>query len=301
MKKLLLAFTLLVTSAQLHAAPDDDLGSLVNKGLAAMKAGEWEQALALNSEAVERFGGNTALQLYGPQFGNIVYRKGICELKLNKFEEAIKSFESTYKDFPNDAKNAKPGRNLFDKMALLKWGEAAMGAEDYDLAITQWKKFLEERDNVRDKYPQGAFHINMAICHYRLGKIPEGSEHLEIAINNKNSFPTPNDAIVSGFQSLVSAAITKQDEQVVLDFIKKNRGALIVPPYEMQRFSKLFMKLAGDAIAADMLKTALLLYQFVPATEVAIDDLRSRISAMGNLTRVADGPAASTRSNLRSS
>ena len=291
MKKLLLAFTLLVTSAQLHAAPDDDLGSLVNKGLAAMKAGEWEQALAFNAEAVERFGGNTALQLYGPQFGNVVYRKGICELKLNKFEEAIKSFEATYKDFPNDTKNAKPGRNLFDKMALLKWGEAAMGAADYELAITQWKKFLEERDKVRDKYPQGAFHINMAICHYRLGKIPEGSEHLEIAINNKDSFPTPNDAIVSGFQSLVSAAITSKDEPVILDFIAKNRGALIVPPFEMQRFSKLFMKLAGDAIGADMLKTALNLYQFIPATEVAIDDLRGRISAMGNLTRVADGPA----------
>ena len=176
-------------------------------------------------------------------------------------------------------------------MALLKWGEAAMGAGDYQLAITQWEKFLKERDKVRDDYPQGAFHINMAICHYRLGKIPEGSEHLEIAINNKNVFPTPNDAIVSGFQSLVAAAVSAKDEQVLLDFISKNRGALIIPPYEMQRFSKLFMKLGGDAIAAEMLKSAMSLYQFVPSTEVAIDDLRNRINAMGNLPRVADGGA----------
>ncbi len=297
MKKLILALTLLAAAFPTAAFSQDDLPTLANKGLAAMKAGEWEQALAFNQEAVERFGGKNALQLYGPQFGNIWFRKGISELRLNKFEEAMKSFEVTYKDFPNDGKKAGGG-NLFAKKALLKWGEAAMGAADYELAITQWKKFLEERDKVRDKYPQGAFHINMAICHYRLGNIPEGSEHLEIAINNKSTFPTPNDAIVSGFQSLVAACITKQDEQALLDFIAKNRGELIVPPYEMQTFSKLFMKLAGDAIAAEMLKTALSLYQFVPSTEVAIDDLRNRISDMGNLTRVVDGSARLDKSQL---
>ena len=290
MKKLILALTLAITSTHLSADPDDDLGSLVNKGLVAMKAGQWEEALAANAEAVERFGGNNPLVLFGPQFGNIWYRKGISELKLNKFDEAAKSFEVTYKDFPN-AGEVAGGGNLFEKMALLKWGEAAMGGEDYELAITQWKKFLEERDKNRDKYPQGAFHINMAICHYRLAKIPEGNEHLEIAIKNKNTFPTPNEAIVSGFQSLVTAAILKKDEQVVLDFIEKNRGALIVPPFEMQKFSKLFMKLAGDAIGAEMVKTALSLYHFVPSTEVAIGDLRNRLSAMGNLTRLADGPS----------
>ncbi len=291
MKTLLLALTFILTALPHAASAQDDLGTLVNKGLAAMKGGDWEQALALHSEAVERFGGNNALILYGAKFGDIFYRKGFSELKLGKFDEAMKSFEKTYTDFPNDEKNIAKGRNSFEKMALLKWGEAAMGAGDYELAISQWKKFLEERDPARDKYPQGAFHINMAISHYRLGNMAEGSEHLEIAITNKNSFPTPNDAIVSGFQSLVSAAIAKKDEQVVLDFIAKNRGALIVPPYEMQRFSKLFMKLAGDAIGAEMLRTAMSLYQFVPATGVAIDDLRAKISAMGNLSRVADGPA----------
>lgn len=297
MKTLILSLTLAVTSLHLSAAPDDDLGGLVNKGLAAMKQNQWEEALAFNQEAVERFGGKNALQLFGPQFGNIYYRKGICELKLNKFEEAAKSFEATYKDFPNAGK-AAGGGNLFEKMALLKWGEAAMGGGDYELAITQWKKFLEERDKARDSYPQGAFHINMAICHYRLEKIPEGNEHLEIAINNKATFPTPNDAIVSGFQSLVTAAITKQDEQVLLDFIGKNRGELIIPPYEMQQFSKVFMKLAGDAIAAEMQKTAVNLYQFVPSTQEAIDDLRNRINAMGNLTRAADGPARLDKGGL---
>ncbi len=297
MKKLILATFLLMTSAPLHAAPDDDVGSLVNKSLAAMKANEWQQALDLNKEAVDRFGGNNAMQLYGAQFGNIWYRKGICELKLKMFEEAAKSFETCYKDFPNDEKLGKPG-NMFNKMALLKWGEAAMGAGDFELAITQWKKFLEERDKAKDNYPQGAFHINMAVCHYRLGKIPDGNEHLEIAISNKMKFPTPNAAIVSGFQSLVAAAITAQDEQVLLDFIDKNRGELIVPPYEMHGFSKLYMKLAGDAIGADMTMSALNLYQFVPSTEVVIDDLRSKISALGSFPVLSVGTERLDKADL---
>lgn len=291
---------LLTSSLPLSAAEGDDLGALVNKGLAAMKAGQWEEALANNTEAVERYGKSlkTTLQLYGPQFGNIWYRKGISELKLNKFEDAMKSFETCYKDYPNGGDVPPGGGNLFNKQALLKWGEAAMGAENYELAITQWKKFLEERDKDRDKYPQGAFHINMAICHYRLAKIPEGSEHLEIAITNKDTFPTANSSILAGFQSLVAAAITAQDQQVLLDFIVKNRGELMVPPFEMQRFSKLFMKLAGDAISVEMLKAALDLYQFVPSTQVAIDDLRSRIASMGTLPRIQDGATELDKAEL---
>ena len=300
MKKFLLALALIASPLPL-AAQEADLGTLVDNGLKAMNANAWEEALKFNSEAVTRFGGNPkmALQLHGAQFGVIVFRQGVCQLKLKKFAEAMKSFESCYKDYPNGGAGANAGGgNIFNKMALLKWGEAAMGAEQYELAITQWKKFLEERDKVRDKYPQGAFHINMAICHYRIAKLPEGNEHLEIAITNKNTFPTPDEAIVSGFQAMVTAAIEKKNEQVILDFIGKNRGALIIAPYAMQRFSKIFMKLAGDAIGAGMTKTALYLYQFVPSTQAAIDDLRSRIKDMGNLAKIPDGASSLDKARM---
>ncbi len=285
-KRHLLAFAFFATICPV-SAQEENLPGLVDKALAAMKAAEWEQARALNAEAIERFGGDNALETHGPQFGVLWFRKGVSELKLGKFEEAMKSFETSYKDFPN-AGEVDGGGNIFNKMALLKWGEAAMGAGDYALAITQWKKFLEERNRARDNYPQGAFHISMAISHYRLGQIPEGNEHLQIAINNKSVFPTPNAAIVSGFQALVEAGIAAKNEAVILDLIAKNRGELILPPYQMHRFSKLFMKLAGDAIAAQMPQTALTLYQMVPATQVAINDLRSQIQAMGNSPQIVD-------------
>ena len=295
MKKLLLALAFAATA--IPSSAQESLPELVDAALMAMKEEKWAEALALNTKAAG-FGKNPkmAIQLYGAQFGTIIYRKGMCELKLKKFDDAMKSFESCYKDFPND--KVSGGGNVFHKMALLKWGDAALGLEDYELAITQWKKFLQERDKAKDKYPQGSFHVNMAIAHYRLGKIPEGSEHLETAITNKNIFPTPDEAIVAGFQALVSAAITKPDERALLDFIAKNRGGLIVAPYAMQRYSKVFMKLAAVALEASMTEAALSLYQFVPATEVAIDDLRARIRDMGHLPRLSSGTLRLDKADL---
>jgi len=284
MKHFILSATLLVTSTLL---PAQELATLVDDGLKAMTEGKWEQALALNAQAIEKYGQNSAeaLKTYGPQFGIIWYRKGACELQLKKFDDAIKSFQTTYTDFPNTKER---DGNPFDKMSLLKWGEAAMGNEQYQVAIDQWLKFLNER-TAKDKYPEGLFHVNMAICHYKIGEVAKGNEHLEMAITNKVRFATPNTAIVSAFQVLVDISLQADSEQVFLDFVAKNKGGVLIEPFEMQKFSKIFMKLAGDAVAADKIKTALLLYQFVPPTQVAIDDLTARIKAMGKIPSFPDG------------
>jgi tetratricopeptide (TPR) repeat protein len=294
MKNFILSAALLVTSSLI--LPAQDLTTLVDDGLKAMNEGKWEQALALNAQAIEKHGEDkkAALETYGPQFGMIWFRKGVCELQLKKFDDAMKSFEATYKDFPNTPE--KDG-NIFSKMALLKWGEAAMGAEKYQVAIDQWNQFIKER-TPKDKYPQGLFHVNMAICLYNVGDIAKGNEHLEIAIKNKAAFATPNAAIVSGFQVLVSVSLKEENEQGFLDFLAKNKGVLMIEPFEMQRFSKVFMKLAGDAIAAEKVKTALVLYQFVPPTQVAIDDLTAKIKIMGKLPVLTDGSAKLNRAQM---
>ena len=90
-------------------AQEDDLGGLVNKGLAAMNAEKWDEALKYNSEAVTRFGKNNPMQLFGPQFGVIYYRKGISEMKLKKWNDAMQSFETCHEKFPNAG---KPGGGI---------------------------------------------------------------------------------------------------------------------------------------------------------------------------------------------
>jgi tetratricopeptide (TPR) repeat protein len=277
------------------SAQDEDLATLAENAFNALKQEKWEEALAYSTKAVEMHGRNQPLVTHGPKFGKILYWKGLCELKLRKWPEAMTSFEACYKDFPNPAGNRE---NTFNKMALLKWGEAAMGEEDWELALKQFKKFLEERDKELDKYPQGPFHIGMAICHYRLGRIPEGSEHLEIAIKNKNTFPTPDAGIITGFQELILACIAKRNEQAAIDFITKYRGEIIIAPYLMQQYARVFMKVAGDAVAADMDRTAFALYQLIPTTESAIDDMRARLKSLGPLKGVTDGANTLVRAKL---
>jgi tetratricopeptide (TPR) repeat protein len=245
-------------------AQDESLETLAAKSQAAMKAEQWQQALEFNNQAVSRYGQNEPFRKYGAQFGAIFYHKGICEMKLKRWQDAMRSFESCYRDFPNEG--ADRG-NLFQKMALLKWGEAAMGAEQWELAVSRFTKFRDERNTLSDDFARGAFHINQAVCHYKLGHFPEGNENLEIAIHNKADFPTPETGIVAGFQGLVEAAIAARNEQVLLDFVGKNRGGLVIDPVAMERFSGAFLKLAGDALAAGMQRAAIALYQFVPATE----------------------------------
>lgn len=287
----------LVANVPAKAQEGDDLGTLVSNGLTAMNAEKWQEAHALYARAVERYGKNQPLKLFGPQFGVIHYRKGICEMKLQMWDEAAKSFETCYRDFPNDGEVAGGG-NVYQKRALLKWGEAAMGKEDWALAVRQFKKFLEEKDNVRDKFPQGAFYINLAVCHYKLGKIPDGNENLEIAIKNKQVFPTPDPGIMAGFQALVGAVVETQKEQALLDFIDKNRGDLIIEPFEMSEFSRVFMRLAGDAVSADMQRAALALYQMVPSTQTALQDAEVRLKSLGDRNGVRDGARSVVKAKL---
>jgi len=281
-----LAFGLGTTTAP--AQQGDDLGLLVTNSLTHMKRHEWPQALQLLTRATQRFGKNAKI-LFGPKFGVVWYRKGYCELKLKRYADAMKSFEICYRDFPNKGADVAGGGNLYHKKALLKWGDAALGAEDYALAIRMYKKFLAERDKDRDTFPKGAFFINISRCYFKLGKIPEGIENLEIAIKNKTTFPTPDAGIVAGFQALVAAVIEKNDEQALIDFVGKNRADIMVEPFEMAVYVPLFMKLAADAVEAGMIRASVTLYQMVPGTPVMVQDIQARLQQIEPRLGVRDG------------
>ncbi len=251
-------------------AQEAGLPRLMERTAAAMEAENWQEALELGQQALALANRSDARKRYGAQFGAVHYRKGLCEMKLKRWHDAMGSFETCYRDFPNEGRDRG---NSYQKMALLKWGEAAVGAEELGLALRLFAKFLDERDRERDLFSLGSFHISTAVCHYRLGHIAEGNESLEIAIRNKGNFPTPDMGIVAGFQELVSAAIVRHDEQVLLDFIGKNRGELVIDPVEMRRYDEVFLKLAGDALAAGMTRAALAVYQFVPSTEAGVPEV----------------------------
>jgi tetratricopeptide (TPR) repeat protein len=298
-----LAAAVLAAVGILCPAPAQDADtpqSLNNKAIAAMEQGQWEEGLELLTRAVNRFDKN-AMILFGPQFGVTWYRKGICELKLGKWEDAAKSFETCYRKYPPDDERARGGSNIYHKRALLRWGEAAQGGEDWETAIASYKKFLEERDPQRDNFQPGSFYINMAVCHFKLQRIDEGMTHFETALKNKIRYRTPDSGIVSAFQALVDAVIESGDESLLIQFLEDNRADIRIAPHEMGGYSSLFLSLAGKAYGAEMHKIAFALYQLIPATQVMLEDIESLLERLGDRPGVVDGFEVVRRSKLESS
>lgn len=250
-----------LSACHFASAESSDLESALEKASVAMASKDWTAAADLYRQTINSFSNQQPQKAIGSQFGAIYYHLGICEMKLKHWDAAVTSFDICYRDFPNSDPLAS--NNLFHKLALLKGGEAAMGAERWEQAILRFSKFLAQRDPQRDQFSQGAFHVNMAICHYKLGKLAEGNEHLEIAMRNKANFPTPSTGIIAGFQAFVIAALAAKDEQIILDFINKNRGELIPHPAESKDHTAVFMKLAGDALTSGAVQTAMALYPLV--------------------------------------
>ncbi len=280
------------------AAQGLDIGEMVDRSLAAMNAGSFEEAHHILTEAVNSQGGNAQLhyQVHGPRFGLLHYRKGLCEVRLGKWEDAMNSFEICYRDFPND--EARPAnRNAMRTLALLRWAEAAMGAQNWQLAVDQFKKFDAEK-LATDRFNRGRFHTDLATSHYNLGQIPEGNENLEIAINNKVAFDTPETSIMAAFQALVTAAIEKKNEQALVDFIQKNRAGLTISPFRMHQFLQVFLRLAGDSFNAGMQNAAIAIYQLVPSTDVALADARATLASLGEARGLSSGGETLVAANI---
>lgn len=295
---LLLAFGAVCAPVKAQAIADMHATSLTE-----MKAGNWPAAYAILVRATDNFDGR-ALQLFGPRFGWFWYHRGYAEIKLGKFADAMKSFEKCYAKYKNVApkEGQAPSLNLYNKRALLLWGHAAKGAEEWETSIRMYKKFLKERDPARDPYEKGVFYINMSINHFKLRKIKEGNEFLETAIKGKITFPTPNKGIMSAFSEMVAAVIEKKDEASLLGFIAKNRAHIKLEPFEAHEFSQLFMKLAQDAKGEEMTRSTFELYALVPSTIAAIDDIEARLDMVGIYKRtIKDGSMIVNKEQLRAS
>ena len=290
-----------LTSVPQEAAAQGGVDTAWSNSLTAMRAKKWAEAHAILAKAVATYDAR-AKTLFGPKFGWFWYHKGYCELKLKQWEAAMESFKMCYTKYPNknaggaglDAAN-QGSFNHYHKKSLLKWGDAAIGAQEWEVAIKMYKKFLQERDPKRDTYQRGAFYVNLSMAHFKLFQIPPGIENLEIAIDNKEAFPTPDEGIMVGFQAMVEAVIEKQNEQALVDFLGKNRADIKLEPFKMHKFAPVFMKLAADALAAEMERSAFELYALVPSTKSSIDDIKARLAQIGIIDRQFQDPPQSNR------
>ena len=272
----------------------------------AYQKGDYQGCRDILHGVTENFGARAGM-LFGPKFGVIYYRKGLCELKLaglakrgnrleeaNKwFEEAAESFQTCYDKFPNGAAGMADTKNSAHKSCLQRWAETKMGLKDYKEALRLYTKFENERDPNRDKKlpTLGGYNINLAICNFlQVGPdIEEGINKFEQALVNKTKWGTSDSAIVAAFLALSQAVIKENKESAMVDFLNKNRGYLTLEPYQMYEFSPLFLKLAANALDADMYIAARNLYSMIPSSEVMMQDIQTKITALSGRRGIMDG------------
>lgn len=291
------AIVMVAGVSQAGAEVAGDAKTLNAEALTAMEAGKWEEALQLFDRCVEAHGAD-ALKKFGPSFGVTWYRKGICEMQLKRPEAAAKSFEICYRDFPNNGKTAE---NLYNKRALIRWGEAAQATGNHAEAIRLFTKFLAERDKSKEPFEPGSFYIQLALCHLACGDLAQGAENLETAVRNRKGFGTPDSGIVATLQSLVTASIAKKDAASLTAFLEKNKGSLVIAPFEMAGYAPAFVRMATESMAASMDKAALDLFQLIPPSDQIATALREKIAAMGEQASVTEGGRTLVKAELQGS
>jgi len=303
------AFLMIIVMVFTATAADvsaQNLQAQLANGNAAYKKGDFEGCRNIYDHITKSFGARAPM-LYGPKFGVIYYRKGLCELKLageakrgNRqadaskwFEEAAKSFEICYTKFPNGAPDMAPTKNTAHITCLQRWAETKMGLKDYDEALRLYHKFEAERDNTKDKkLPSlGGFNINLAICNFLKTEpdLGEGIGKFESALINKQKWETSDSAVVAAFLALSQAVVKQGQEGAMVDFLNKNRADLTLEPYQMYEFSPLFLKLAANALEANMYIAARNLYSMIPSSEVIIADIDARINQLPGRRGIVDG------------
>ncbi len=292
-RKSITAAVILATASIVGMTPStataQNIGENVQAGFALMKKQEWLKAHTLFSAVTNQLG-DRGVGLFGGKFGEIFYSKGFCEFKLGKdlialggdenvtkgseyLNMAIESFKQCRK-IPSDARS----KNRKFHKCLLYLGQTEQALQEFSLAIKTYKKFLEVRDPEKDFYNIGMYHINMAICHFKLKKpdLAEGSKYYTNAQKNKDKWEVPDNAIVTAFKDFASAAIVENKEQVLVDFINENRAEITLDPYKMYQFTPFFRKYASEAFSKNMVKGALSLYALMPGTIETKEDLAAR-------------------------
>src|SRR5210317_1639104 len=123
-----------------HRATDElGLGKMLSAVDTALEKQEWAKA----EEQIERIDDTFGRRHQIPREvgGPLLFKKGWCQLKQEKWKEAMQSFEWCYKKYPDRKKNP------FQLLALRGWGDAAVGAKDPETAARMYRKYIREASN----------------------------------------------------------------------------------------------------------------------------------------------------------
>ncbi len=259
------------------AQDSETVDSLFNSGVSHMQRDEWDNALASFTRIVDVFGTDDPMTFYGPKFGVIYYHKGLSEMRLGKYDEAIGSFETCHRQFPNRAlaDDETPSVNPYWKVSVFQWAAALQQVEDYESALRKYKEFLDLKPEPGSFKP-AAYFINLGICYIKSGKVAEGEAEVAKAFDKKDEYgATAADlwrALVVLARGWMAAEEGEREETQArgVKFLNNYRHLLVQDHFMMSGYTSTLLVLGQEASKADMSSLALQLYSYVPDTQRAI-------------------------------
>lgn len=256
--------------------------------------GKWQEALSEVQTAITVFDKRAKQLNIGDKFGQFWYVKGLCEVNLHQYEDAIKSFQQGIQKYPGKG-------NAYINSSYLKMAEAAIALNDFDQALGYLNSFIDNRlktpaaelSPLEKNINLGLIYALAAQCHLR-AKTPnfeEGVKNIKlIAKNRYKGQGIPDTPIVQAFLALADKSIANNKPEIVLDFLTDSRSVVALEPWRMIPFTPMLLKLAGDAqsksnmtegkIAEDMTQVSQELMTLVPdmaALNQSVNDVTSRL------------------------
>ena len=133
---ILISVSIILTSLPVSASERFDVKSMTDDANELLESGDWKNSEELLEKVIEF---HTSRDLVTPRpIGSLLFKKGWCELKQQKWAEAQKSFKWCYKKYPDIKKNP------YHRLALRGWADAAMGSGDLETAAKIYRKYIEE-------------------------------------------------------------------------------------------------------------------------------------------------------------
>jgi CHAT domain-containing protein/Flp pilus assembly protein TadD len=147
------------------------VNTLVNIGQVDLKKSQ-------NREALDHFEEALAIsrKANGVREGVVLYYKGIAQLRLRQFSEAVQSLETAL------ALRRQASERLGEAMALLKLGEAYQAQGDLGRAASLMREALKLADEVGAPFTQALGHFTLAQLERERGDLQEALVQIEQAI-----------------------------------------------------------------------------------------------------------------------
>ncbi|MCB1061626.1 MAG: tetratricopeptide repeat protein [Verrucomicrobiae bacterium] len=157
--------------------------------LMALSRQEYQKGLEIVDEVI-RYWGPKAKEQFGPGFGHFYYLRGLLQMGLGRYPEAMGSFRTCREEFTNDLINVEGVRerpklaNRFRTHALAQEGACLMILGDYASAVEKLKGALAEAGDTQIR--TDVIGLNLGRSYLRNGDLEQGRELLQKALDSQS-------------------------------------------------------------------------------------------------------------------